>query len=213
MNKPKSIDEVIDKIEHLRSSLKQSDDLLPLLSDMFHFIKDIIPLMIEANVVMTDSSNKIPSATEHINEVSKTTETATHEVLDKLDKMVAELEQLQVVLNSQTRMKNAKVLAASVQEQATEIVYAFQFQDITAQQLAHVNKILQAIYNRFLILFKSIMKVKANSELGNEIIDAIRQDLKMSFENKNKPYFDQSMEDNIHRTGISQEKIDQLFKE
>ena len=87
MNNISTIDDVLNRIEDIRDSLKFGDEILPLLSDLFMFLKDTIPLMLEANISLKESANKIPTASENIESISKTTELATNEVMDKLESL------------------------------------------------------------------------------------------------------------------------------
>jgi len=90
----KAIDDVLLKVEQLHKSLQMGEEIFPIINDLFKFIKEIIPLMVEVNTFMKSSSQKIPTASENLNNVSKTTELATHEVMDKLDVITAKLEKL-----------------------------------------------------------------------------------------------------------------------
>jgi len=213
MAKVTTIDDVLVRVEELRSSLKFSDEILPMISDMFLFIKDIIPLMLEANAFMKDSANEIPSASENLNSVSKTTEIATHEVLDKIDQIVLKLEEAQQEIRDK---KNDADLADRIDEiktSASNLVYDFQFQDITTQQLEHVNRILQAIYEKFITLFQSFLKVRRHSDLGGEVLFAIENELKHVKERESREYFQRRTMDQIHQNSISQDAIDSFFKQ
>lgn len=209
--KIKNIDDVIKKVDTLRESIKMSDEILPLVSDMFVFIKDVIPLLLEANAFMKDGTNKIPTAAENIQNVSKTTELATHEVLDKLDTITAEMETLKENLQAGAVDKENIELLENVQNQTSEIVYAFQFQDITSQQLEHVVRILQAIYDKFLELFESSLKMKGKTILGGDIIQAIEMELGVKNRQEMNRYFEERTKDKVHQTNISQDMIDNLF--
>ncbi len=209
--KIKNIDDVIKKVDTLRESIKMSDEILPLVSDMFIFIKDVIPLLLEANAFMKDSTSQIPTAAENIHNVSKTTELATHEVLDKLDTITGEMETLKENLTADAVNKKHIDLLENVQNQTSEIVYAFQFQDITSQQLEHVVRILQAIYDKFLELFESSMKMKGKTIFGGDVIQAIEMELGVKNQKAMKRYFEERTKDTVRQTNISQDMIDNLF--
>jgi hypothetical protein len=213
MAKVTSIDDVLVRVDELRTSLRFSDEILPIMSDMFLFIKDIIPIMLEANAFMKDSSNEIPVATENINKISKTTELATNEVLDKVDQIVVKLEEVQEEIRANQPQTEVLEKLESIKTSASNLVYAFQFQDITTQQLEHVNRILQALYEKFITLFQSFIKVRRHSNLGGEVIVAIENELKHVKEKESREYFQRRTVDNIHQNEISQETIDNFFKQ
>lgn len=206
-----NIDDVLNKIEDIRSSLKFGDEILPLLSDLFMFLKDTIPLMLEANVSIKDSTNKIPTATENIESVSKTTETATHEVMDRLDSLSESLSVLHDSLSENNGFAKQVELIEKAQNDTTEIVYALQFQDIVSQQLEHTNRILSAVYNKFMDLFNSFIKMKNSTTLGKDIISAIEKECNQAITQESKDHFEKQTEDLIRSNGISQEDIDKLF--
>lgn len=207
----KNIDDVLKKIEDMRDSLKLSDEILPLLSDLFKFLKDTIPLMLEANISLRESTDKIPTATENIQNISKTTESATHEVMDKLDSLSESLNKLSDSISKSNGSSNSLELIEKAQNDTNEIVYALQFQDIISQQLEHTNRILSAIYDKFMDLFKSFIKMKENTTIGKDIISAIEQECNLSVSEDSKQYFEKKTEDTIRSNGISQEDIDKLF--
>lgn len=213
MTKVKNIDDVLIKVEELRNSLRFSDEILPLISDMFLFIKDVIPIMLEANAFMKDGTKEIPVASENLNNISKTTETVTHEVLDKLDNVMEMLDRLSNDLTVQNVNAGTMASVNEIKNTASEIIYAFQFQDITTQQLDHVNRILQAIYEKFITLFQSFVKIRRHSDLGGDVFSAIENELKQIKSQESREYFDKRTMDHVHQNSISQEAIDSFFKQ
>ncbi len=207
----KNIDEVLGKLEKMRESIRLSDELFPIVGDLFLFIKEIIPLMLEINTFMKDSNDKIPTAAENISKVTRTTEMAANEVLDKLDLIMNKLDILRGDLESEkSKTKNLETID-EITNDASEIMYAFQFQDITTQQLEHVNRILQAIYNKFLSLFEVTLKLKDKSSFGKDVMMAIEGEMLAEKQKESREYFDARTVDKIHQTDISQDAIDQLF--
>jgi len=205
-----TIDDVLLKIEDMHKSLRMSDEIFPLISDLFLFIKEIIPLMLEVNSFMKDSSKKIPSASENISNVSKVTEMAAHEVLDRLDIIAEQLSKLKERIKSEGASEDSMAMVDTIANESNEITFAFQFQDITTQQLEYVNRILKAIYEKFTILFQSSLQLKDKSILGNDVVAAIENELNGQ-NNKASEEFNKKTEDTMHRQGISQDDIDKYF--
>ncbi len=211
MTNVNGLNDVLVKIENMRETLKFSNDMLPLLGDLFIFIKDMIPLMLEANVSVRDSASHLPRATENIEQVSKTTETATHEVMDKLDVILAELSTLSGELKAENVKESATARIDAIQNTATEIIYALQFQDITTQQLEHTTRILVAVNEKFGNLFQSFGKVKSNTTLGQDVIQAFEKEYNR-IKNTDIEEFKKKTEDTIRKSSFSQDDIDALFK-
>lgn len=206
-----SIDDVLLKIEEMHKSLRLSDEIFPLISDLFLFIKEIIPLMLDVNTFMKDSSNKLPTASENLNKVSKTTELATHEILNRLDTISGQLSALKERAEKEGASEESLHLIDDISNESTEIMLAFQFQDITTQQLEHVNRILEAIYEKFVTIFQSSLKIKNRSILGGDVMTAIENELETD-RLKHSEIFNKKTEDKIHHQGISQDDIDKYFK-
>ena len=207
-----SIEDVLKRIEDIRDSLKFSDEILPLLSDLFLFLKDTIPLMLEANMSIKESTDKIPTASENIENITKTTELATNEVMDKLDTISNVLGELYKDLKDQNVSEDQLAKVEMAKSNANEIVFALQFQDIISQQLEHTNRILSAVYERFMDLFKSFVRMKERTTLGKEIINAIESECNVTVLKDSREEFDKKTEDVIRNKGISQDDIDKLFK-
>ncbi len=207
----KNIDDVLIKIEEMHQSLRLSDEIFPLISDLFLFVKEIIPLMLEVNSFMKDSSSKIPTASDNINSVSKATEMAAHDVMDRLDTISEQLDTLRDRIKEEGASEESVTMVDDISAEAGEIIFAFQFQDITTQQLEHVNRILEAIYEKFIAFFQSSLKLKEKSILGKDVVEALENEV----EDKNaseSDEFHKKTEDKMHHGGISQDAIDKFFK-
>jgi len=207
----KSIDDVLKKIEEMHNSLRMSDEIFPLISDLFLFVKEIIPLMLEVNSFMKDSSAKIPTASENLNNVSKATEMAANDVMDRLDDISEKLDGLKNRVKDEGGSNGSISLIDEISAEANEIIFAFQFQDITTQQLEHVNRILEAIYEKFITLFQSSLKLKDKSILGKDVARALEGELG-DMNKSEREAFHKKTEDKMHHGGISQDAIDKYFK-
>ncbi len=207
----KNIDDVLNKIEEMHQSLRLSDEIFPLISDLFLFVKEIIPLMLEVNSFMKDSSSKIPTASQNINSVSKATEMAAHDVMDRLDTISEQLDSLSGRLKDEGASEESLAKVDEISSEAGEIIFAFQFQDITTQQLEHVNRILEAIYEKFISFFQSSLKLKEKSVLGKDVVEALENEVEEKNASKRQE-FNEKTEDKMHHGGISQDAIDKFFK-
>jgi len=208
----RSIDDVLGGIETLRNSLRFSDEILPLISDLFVFLKDIIPLMLEANSSLRESTNKIPTASENLNKISEATEMAANEVMDRLETINAQLDELRLGVVGHARQDDLQKSIDNIQNSASEIILAFQFQDITTQQLEHVHRILEAIHLKFMTLIKSFTTLRSTSQLGKDVFGAIDSALHEKLDEESRKYFEERTQDIMRHNAISQDDIDQFFK-
>jgi chemotaxis regulatin CheY-phosphate phosphatase CheZ len=206
------IEGIIKKLANIKANLTSEENMIPILADLLEFIQDIIPLMLEVNTFMQDGQNKLPSATENLMQVSRTTESETNKIMDRLDNITRNL----IALKKQAETNaGADALIAQIDEmdrEITEIFTHFQFQDITNQQLEYVNRILQAIYQKFVELFHKSLKVRARSVFGQDVIEAIEQELQGKNSTRDSRQFALVTSDFVRQNGISQEHIDKYFK-
>jgi len=215
MKKITSLDDVLGHIEELRETIKFSDDLFPVVKDLFIFLKDMIPLLMEANISIKESTSRIPTATENIDNVSQMTETSTNQVLDSIETITGKLNALAGMIKNQKDFDKQATLIDEVSNMANEIVFAFQFQDITTQKLEHTSRILKTVHDKFIILFKSFESMKMNSEMGGDVARALEAEFQkqMVNEEENKEYFEKNTKDIMHHNNsVSQDDIDSLFK-
>ncbi|APF18205.1 DUF3418 domain-containing protein [Caldithrix abyssi] len=198
----------MSRIEQLKKSLKTDDEVVTVVSDVLIFIEDLIPLMLEGNAFMRDTANKVPSAADNLTRINQTTEMATKEVLDRLERIMEQLESLKKdIIKEKDTLQNVKTVD-DIQEEIHQIFYAFQFQDITSQQLEYVKRILKAINEKFMELFNSSIRLKGNTIFGKNIIEAIENETK-------KKLSDDVLTDTkdfVRQNEITQESIDKYFK-
>ncbi len=210
-----SIDDVLKHIEEIHNSMEFNEELFPIVTDLFKFLQDMIPILSEANISVKESTNHLPTASDNLNSVSQTTENATNQVLDQVDSISGKLAELKKMIQEGTDKEKQTALLDEVTNEANEIVFAFQFQDITTQQLEHTNRILSAVYEKFHTLFESFDYMRNNSSLGAEVARAIENEFnkELSKHKEDMESFKKRTEDIIHQNHeFSQEDIDSFFK-
>ncbi len=213
MHEVNGINDLIQRINELDANIETNSEALPLVHDMFNFIKDIIPLMLEVNAFMKDGSQKIPSASDNLQFVSQTTEMATHKILDQLEFINRKITEVKAQASqnngSQDMMKNLETLEKKI----SDIFLAFQFQDITNQQLEYVNRILEAIYKKFVDLFNTSLKIRGRTLFGQDILAAIEKELQKSQDNHALQKFNVVTTDIVRHNGVAQDMIDKYFNQ
>lgn len=206
MEKTNQLDEVLSRINDMRGFFKFGDEVIPFLGDLFAFLKGIMPLMSEMNNSLQDTAQKLPTATDRIDDVTKATEYATVEILDALDRISASLEALP---NMEQKAQNESI--STMHEEVANIVNALQFQDITSQKLSHANNILGAIYEKFTSLFASLEEAKISTSVGKQVLEAIEQNVDTEARRLEQEDFEEKTKDEIRHEEISQDDIDSLF--
>ncbi|MCB0281028.1 MAG: hypothetical protein H6627_11720 [Calditrichae bacterium] len=215
MKEINNLDDVLLQIENLKHTMKFSNELFPIMKDLFVFLKDMIPLLLEANISIKESTSRIPTATDNINNVSKMTETSTNQVLDSIEEITVKLNNLGEMIKSDDSKENQNLLLEDIGNMVNEIIFAFQFQDITTQKLEHTSRILRTVHDKFVALFKSFDQMRNNSELGSEVARAIEFEFEKQklVGQENKEYFESNTQDIMRQNvEISQDDIDRFFK-
>ncbi len=202
MTNYKNMDEIIDRIQEMRGFFQIGGELIPFLTDLFVFLKDILPLMSEMKISMVDSTHKLPTAQDRIEDVSQATEMATTEILDKLD---AISEKVNSISTSNDGMKE------EIQSAILDINYALQFQDITSQKLEHANRILRAIYEKFQRLYTTLESLKQQSDVSSRILSSIGIENIEEKLSEDRKSFQNETKDIVRHESISQDDIDDLF--
>ncbi len=212
MSEEKGFDAVLNKIEKLQESIRISEEVLPIVNELFYFVRDIIPIMVKVNAFMKLSSGKLPSAQENIENVTRATENATVQVLDTLDKLTEKLTALRNLIEQNGDKQAQLNLLDEISNAVSDMTFAFQFQDITTQQLNHVNQILEAIYERFINFFQSSLNLRKNSSLGGSMIEAIEYEIRKQMQEEQLKRFQEETKDKIRKTDITQDQIDSFFE-
>ncbi len=213
MDEIMGINDLIRRINALDAEIGSNEEALPLVHDMFNFIKDIIPLMLEFNAFMRDGSQKIPSASDNLHNVSRTTELATHEILDRLEFINHKIEQIKKELRQNNDTGKILEHIQMLEDKTAEIFLSFQFQDITTQQLEYVHRVLEAIYQKFVDLFNSSLKIRARTIFGQDILSAIEKELERGKNRRALQKFNSVTTDLVRQNNVSQSVIDKYFEQ
>lgn len=207
MSKDTPVGEIFQKIAEMQDFLRIGDEVIPFLGDLFKFIQDVMPLMSEIQRSFKDSSGKLPDATQRLNDVTQATEMATHEIMDKLESINNGLEKVASHVPEDT-----KEIVENMKNDAMDITFALQFQDITSQKLEHANRILQAINDKFMDLSKNSELIKVKTKVGERIMHELHLGPDPEKAQKDKETFDNQTEDVIREDqNFSQDDIDALF--
>ncbi len=158
--------------------------------DILEFVRDVVPVIAELQVSIEQTSEKLPTASRQLDNVTAANEMASTEILDIVERMIGRIDVTQSWVRSlsqnisgavpamndviaRIRAKHAgdpdsgrlatlweqveRTLAAketfathlasleTIKADCTSIMIALQVQDITAQQIAAVNRMMQSV--------------------------------------------------------------------
>ena len=165
--------------------------------------------MVEANTSIRDSILKLPTASEKISTVSQNMEVATQQIMDKLDQITEKLDALSGTGQESSPMQDG---INEIQNDVFDIMTALQFQDITAQQLEHANRILMAMDEKFKHLFKAVSNIDVSNYFQKQLQDQFLEAAKLQKIKDNSASFHNETEDVVHKVDdFSQDDIDNLF--
>lgn len=163
------IKQVLQKAQELKALFILGQRVIPFLEEIFRFIEEISPLLDVINTSIEDNISKMPKASMQLSKVSEATELATTEIMDTLDVLVLKsntisknLKSLNTFISNSSSPADAETspdqakeyimeseaLLNDIREDTNTIIMALQIQDITSQQLAAVNNLLETVQKR-----------------------------------------------------------------
>lgn len=246
-----NLSELFEKLDDLKSVFRYGEKLIPVIQGLVDFMRDTVPLLENINSSISESTSKIPKATNQIHNITSATELATTEILDIIDvistdisvaeeaissliKIEKEKEEILLEIKSLT-VNNLEVAALferyekinkvnpvlspltelfeKIRSNVYNITLSLQVQDITAQQLAAVNHLIESVQEK-------LSSLVIDFEVTNvSVLDstAIQVPLNTTFDPNarySKSLDQQDTADALvkdHQSRTSQDEIDKLF--
>ena len=120
-----------------------------------------------------ESSKNMPVAADHLNKITKQTELATNQILDKLENMTdRDSEALEIIANTKEHLKDGRKdntvtdaidkLDSTINDDLNDvylIMESLQFQDITSQRIGFITSLLEDVENRLNALLPALGEV------------------------------------------------------
>ncbi len=248
MNQPSNIAELFERLNDLKSVFKYGQKLIPIIQSLLDFMSETVPLLENINASISESTTKIPKATNQINNVTSATELATTEILDIIDLISSDIVEIEKQLNEIFKAKEEKhniikkmrklidnteviklldkyeklddvanqynqisELTSKIKNNSYNITLSLQVQDITSQQLAAVNHLINSVQSKLASLILNLEDTSINDIDTNKIIVPEGSHFDPNA-NYSKSDGRQDVVDSIvnsHKT--SQDEIDKLF--
>lgn len=184
----KDLQALLQKAEELRALFVLGQRVIPFLEEIFIFVGEIKPLLDEINHSIEENIQKMPKASKQLSKVTEATENATTEIMDTLDGMTyktgimsANLRQIRELTTTGAAagsdsitaiMDNCDQVLESVKDDSNTIMMALQVQDITSQQLAAVNNLLQTIQQKLSRILQHFRSTEMNELIAGAKTDA-----------------------------------------
>lgn len=158
------------------------ENIIPIVEELVNFVIELKPVIESINSSIEENISKMPTATKKLSKVTEATEVATQEIMDVVDGIFKETDSININLKNisaaadkseiEKNVVSANLTLNNINNNLTSIMMALQVQDITAQQIAAVNHLLNSIQDRL----GSIIKGYHSSEFIKFIDTDIKQD-------------------------------------
>lgn len=89
----KDLQLLLAKVEEVKALFVFAQRVVPYIRELVLFVQETTPVLHEMNASIQDSFQKMPIAAQKLDKVSETTETATTNILDALEDMLARLDE------------------------------------------------------------------------------------------------------------------------
>ncbi len=108
MSQKTNMTELFDRLNDLKSVFGYGQKLIPIIQSLLDFMSETVPLLENINASISESTTKIPKATNQINNVTSATELATTEILDIIDLISNDIIEIEKQLDEILKVKGEK---------------------------------------------------------------------------------------------------------
>lgn len=215
-----NINSFLQKSEELKTLFELGQKVIPFLEELLIFTKDVYPSIEEINNSIEENLKKMPNASKQLSKVTEANELATTQIMNMIDNILEESDKVQSILKnikeSESLNQNEKnnlfnsshSTIENIKNEANSIMIALQVQDITAQQIAAVNHLLDTIQNKFIGIINKFNSNDLSSQEHLEVLSEIT--------NKNNLdrhlAFDPNAIDSMTDNGKRQEIVDDFIQ-
>ncbi len=183
----KEFGKVLGKLDDLKSLFNFGNKLMPSLKALFDFLHEIVPLLENINQSIQESNSKLPTAATQLNKVTSATELATTEILDLVDKIAIQLGEIKSAVGQmrndgvnekhEPALKTIEGKLEDIEMNTTSIMMSLQVQDITSQQIAAVNHLMESVQKKLGTLveqfedteLQNVQKEMVNTEFPSDV--------------------------------------------
>lgn len=216
MTPSNNLSEMVYKLNEMKSVFKYGEKLVQIIQSIVEFMNDTVPLLENINNSISESTLKIPKASKQLQKVSNATEIATTEILDTVDEIGSDLSIALLKVNELQDKNSLPEYAElinilnNLNEKVFRITMSLQVQDITAQQLATVNHLMDSVQDKLTGILSDFENV-SGKEIVEESTEVVSFDPEASYTNKKNEQDQANQIIQSHYSSASQDEIDKLF--
>ncbi len=152
MNQSDQLAELFNRLSDLKSVFRYGQRLIPVIQSLLEFMRETVPLLENINASITESTKKIPKASNQLSNVTSATELATTEILDLVDIISNDIESVE---KSLTEARDEEKIRTSV---INNIIGQIN-DEIIVEQLS----IISSVTPNFDRVLDTISRIKNNS--------------------------------------------------
>jgi chemotaxis regulatin CheY-phosphate phosphatase CheZ len=170
---------VLTRMDELKALFSFGQRMMPIAKALFDFLQEIVPLLESINVSIQESNAKIPTAARKLNSVTQATELATTEILDLVDKIAIQISEIKTTVEDMRKAgenerfepsyKSIEEKLENIEMNTSSIMMSLQVQDITSQQIAAVNHLMESVQNRLGTLVNDFGKANFDDMKSSQI--------------------------------------------
>jgi chemotaxis regulatin CheY-phosphate phosphatase CheZ len=170
---------VLTRMDELKALFSFGQRMMPIAKALFDFLQEIVPLLESINVSIQESNSKIPTAARKLNSVTQATELATTEILDLVDKIALQITEIKGTVEDMRKSgdgpkfepsyKSIEEKLENIEMNTSSIMMSLQVQDITSQQIAAVNHLMESVQGRLGALVEDFGKANFEDIRGSKV--------------------------------------------
>ncbi len=175
---------ILRQIEEIQALFVIAQRISPYFKELIQFMQETTPIIEEMKNSILESSKKMPAALDQLDKITTATETATVDILDRIERMQkrveSALENIQKIKSNiaaesdrgLNQHGNSMVLEQlekdilEIQNDTFDIMNLLQVQDITTQQIMAANSLIESVQDKLEQLTSRFGRLEAPSEIS-----------------------------------------------
>jgi len=167
-------DEILARIQHIKSLFAFGEGILPFLEELFVFLREVTPLLNDVSDSIMNTTGLMPDAATELDSAVEQTSDATYKIMDSVESIVEQLDELEK--HAKSRQEFEGEIEESVHDirmKADSIMNALQFHDIVSQKIVHVRRVLGEVQQKMLQLFTRVYELNIDEDVRNNILTTL----------------------------------------
>lgn len=167
-------DEILSRIQHIKSLFAFGEGILPFLEELFVFLREVTPMLNDVSESIMNTTGMMPDAAVELDSAVEETSDATNKIMESVENILHELDNLESSTeNLEQYEKDIKSSITDIRTRADSIMNALQFHDIVSQKLVHVRRVMGEIQQRMLQLFSRVYELDIDKEVRDNILQTM----------------------------------------